>query len=121
MVVWEAQRNPELLLAALLPDAGRSFTSSPGLHAELGRGALGSTRRGDIPFLSSEVWYLPTVRLPFAALNCQGPAGIKAMLVLPLSPWALLCCCSCTKRQEMILREGISSDEEKAPDTLQLW
>lgn len=44
-MVWETQRNPELLLAALLPDPGRSFTSSPGLHAELGRGALGSTRR----------------------------------------------------------------------------
>lgn len=55
MVVWETQRNPELLLAALLPDAGRSFTSSPGLHAELGRGALGSTRRGDIPLLGGVV------------------------------------------------------------------
>lgn len=53
--VWETQRNPELLLAALLPDAGRSFTSSPGLHAELGRGALGSTRRGDIPLLGGVV------------------------------------------------------------------
>lgn len=38
-----------------MEERGRSFTSSPGLHAELGRGALGSTRRGDIPLLGGVV------------------------------------------------------------------